>query len=678
MFQPLPAEPLARTDDALEFAAGLACRKDGSWSDGQWTGFRVRYGVYGQRQSGKHMVRIKVPGGIVAADWLPAIAKAMRDFTDGPAHLSTRQDIQLYGVDLDETLPLLEHLYRHGVTTREAGGNGIRNVTACAQAGFCPAEKIDSGRLAQKLAGLWLRAPLAQRMPRKFKIAVSGCEKDCAGGWFHDLAFVPAYKNGANGFRVLGGGGLGARPMPGIELFDFVVEEDLPAVIEAVLRVHQHRSDRANKSVSRFKFTIRRLNAKEIQEEVKREFAVARQLPQRPLSASEWKPGEGEKPAVIAGPRKVATDFYAVVARPVNGQLAAEQFDGLHEITQTFGLDGIRITATQEVVLLGVSQGSLKQAQAWLARLGLPEVKEEAPRADVMGCLGTSTCPIGIVNAWGLSRELAEVTGTENLKIRVSGCHNACAQHHVADIGFHGLTRIVNDRPVPHYQIHLGGDMARPDGLALEGPTIPARNVPDVLERLANVYHSGRLSNETVREWAERLGEAGVAELVRADAIVLDQQSFVDWGETEPFKGPATGKSDCSAPQVSNDHLADLAKDALERMDRALLAGLWELALHEGERAIRHSALRRLEMDSQPAARSLTLPVIDGLRTALRYRPELLDGLEQLESARHIALVTGKAYDYRDSIADWLEAVETVKPLSPITDENASRLVAAS
>lgn len=659
----LATEPLAHPDDSLEYRKGLKTFQAGAWDSSQWTAFRVRFGVYGQRQTGKHMIRIKVPGGIVKTAWLPVIAQGMRKFTGDRAHLTTRQDIQLYDVDLADSFDLLSHLHAGGVSTREAGGNGVRNVTACQQAGLCPAERVDAGQVAERLAGLWLRRPIAQRMPRKFKISVSGCSADCAGGWYHDLAFIATRKDQENGFRVLGGGGLGARPMPGIELFDFVREEDMAAVIEAVLRVHQHRSDRANKSGARFKFTIRRLDAQEIKDEVTREFEVARQLPQRPLEKLFWKTPAGEKPSQIAGPRAIGADRFALVARPVGGTLTIAQIKGLYDLAQAQGLDHIRITSTQEVAIEGIAAQDIEAVRLWLKSLQLPEAVEGSDLADVMGCLGTSTCPIGVVNASGLVRELSGFGGAKDLKIRASGCHNACAQHHVADIGFHGVTRLVKGRPMPHYQLHLGGDMTRPDGLALEGPVLPARQVPQVLKHLAEVLEAERLPGENVRGWAERKGEEGIARLMLPFTSTESRDNYIDWGEDHPFEGPATGKSDCSAPQISNDHLADLAKDALERMDRALLANLWDLALREGGRAVSLSAQRRLELDQQPKGASLALPQAERLRASLRYRPELLNALEQLEAKRELALVTGQAGEYRQAIGDWLELIEGLESL---------------
>ncbi|MBF0168884.1 MAG: nitrite/sulfite reductase [Alphaproteobacteria bacterium] len=666
MMVTLPNEPIARLEDAQEFRQGLAQYQAGAWDETRWTGFRVRHGIYGQRQKGKHMVRVKVPGGLLPISWLPVIAEAMNGFVGEAAHLTTRQDIQLYDAKLEDVPALLEHLSTHGVTTRETGGNTVRNVTTCPQAGLCPAERVDAGAVAKALSTHWLRRSISQRMPRKFKIAVSGCASDCAGGWYHDLAFIAVLQNGRPGFRVLGGGGLGAKPMPGVELLDFVLEEDLAAVIEAVLRVHQVRSDRANRAAARLKFTLKRLNVDEIREEVKRELALARQLPQRPQPKFSWKTPKGEKPARLAGPRAQEDGRFTLVIKPRNGSLSIKHINGLYDLAKANGLESLRITTTQEILLTDLAAEKIDPVRLWLKSLDLPEVTEEGQAADLFGCLGTSTCPIGVVNAAGLVSELTDIRNTGDLKIRASGCHNACAQHHVADIGLHGVTRLAHGKPMPHYQIHLGGDMSRADGLALEGPVVPARLVPKVLDGLVAAWNGRENQDDSVRAWAERLGKSGLTDLVKP---LLghgeDKTHFIDWGESDPFSGPATGKGDCAAPLVSNDHLVDLAKDALERMDRALLAGLWPLALREGERAIGIAARRRLDLDHRVKPRDVALPFIDRLRTAFSYRPSLIEALENLEGASQIALVTGEAQGYREAIAGWLEEIERAKPLAP-------------
>ncbi|MBF0394449.1 MAG: nitrite/sulfite reductase, partial [Alphaproteobacteria bacterium] len=209
-----PSEPLVSPQDLIEFQAGLDEHRAGTLVGDRWTGFRVRHGVYGQRQTGMHMMRLKIPGGIVTPAWLRVVAAANRVSGDAAVRITTRQDLQLYSVPLDKTTAVLKVLHEGGVPTREAGGNTLRNATACAFSGACPAERVDAGRVAQRLTSLWLRHPLGQNMPRKIKISVSGCASDCALGMYQDIALVATERDGVPGFRVIGAGGLGAQPMP--------------------------------------------------------------------------------------------------------------------------------------------------------------------------------------------------------------------------------------------------------------------------------------------------------------------------------------------------------------------------------------------------------------------------------------------------------------------------------
>jgi sulfite reductase (NADPH) hemoprotein beta-component len=230
---------------------GLKHRLGGDWDEDKWTGFRTRFGVYGQKQPGVQMLRIKIPGGVLSREWLTTLAEFNRRFCQGDVHITTRQDIQTYFVPLERTAEALDFLYTRGMTTREACGNTFRNITACALSGNCPREHVDAGKVAQQLATTWIRHPLVQNMPRKVKAAVSGCATDCAGVGFHDLGLVAIEKDGEKGFRVFVGGGLGSQPQPATEVLTFVTEEQLPTVMETLARLHQRYSDRVNRNQAR-------------------------------------------------------------------------------------------------------------------------------------------------------------------------------------------------------------------------------------------------------------------------------------------------------------------------------------------------------------------------------------------------------------------------------------------
>jgi sulfite reductase (NADPH) hemoprotein beta-component len=251
-------ETLVSQDDLSDYRNGLASRLAGDWDETQWTAYRVRFGVYGQRQDGVQMVRVKVPGGLVPTSWLKTLAKVNREFCDAEAHITTRQDFQIYGIPLSRTADLLEQLYAGGLPTREACGNTLRNMTSCALSGSCPKERVNAAQVATQLSTAWIRHPLVQHMPRKMKYSVSGCDTDCAFAPIHDIGFIAVEKNGQPGFRILAGGGLGAQPRVAVQVEEFVVEDDLPVVIESLVRLHQRYSDRVNRNAARLKFLVNR------------------------------------------------------------------------------------------------------------------------------------------------------------------------------------------------------------------------------------------------------------------------------------------------------------------------------------------------------------------------------------------------------------------------------------
>ncbi|HYD29753.1 MAG TPA: nitrite/sulfite reductase, partial [Azospirillaceae bacterium] len=368
---PLSAEPLVRLEDLDLYRAGLEQHRAGAWDDERWTAFRVRFGIYGQRQPGVQMVRIKIPGGIVPVAWLRVLAHANRTFAQGDAHVTTRQDLQIYHVPLERTPDLLESLHRGGITTREACGNTVRNVNGCALAGFCPHERVDASRVAQGLALAWLRSPLTQNMPRKVKVAVSGCTADCGATSIHDLGLIAVEQDGKPGFRVLAGGGLGSNPRPAVVLAEFVEESCLPAVMEALLRLHQRYSDRLNRNAARLKFVAHRFGADTFRALFEEELQRLKPLPQRPWSPLSWRqPAEGAPPRLPVGVVAQHDGRRAVVITPTLGNVSSDQLDQLADIADRFAIAEARFTREQNIVLVGVASQSVVDVVAAVRALG--------------------------------------------------------------------------------------------------------------------------------------------------------------------------------------------------------------------------------------------------------------------------------------------------------------------
>lgn len=659
------AEPLVRLSDLDEYRKGLGRRLAGAWDDERWTAYRVRFGIYGQKQPGVQMVRIKIPGGVIPVAWLPVLAEANRDFAEGDAHITTRQDVQIYHVPLARTADLLEKLYSQGITTREACGNTLRNMTSCALAGSCPRELVDAGRVAEQLSRTWIRHPLVQHMPRKVKITVSGCATDCGGSSFHDLAFIAVEKDGAKGFRVMAGGGLGSLPRAAVEVLAFAAENELPVAVEALARIHQRYSDRRNRNASRVKYLVKRFGEAKFVALFQEEFDGLKGLAQRPWAGLDWRePAEAPVARTPVGVVPAHDGSVSVVVAVPLGILSSDQLSALHRIALAAGVTELRATRDQNLALLGVDPAKVEGVAEAVRAIGLdvPASPEDAP--EVISCPGTTTCRIGITNSQTLARTLVEEgevdAAARTTSVHLSGCQNSCGLHHVADFGLHGMAKKIDGRPAPHYQLHIGGDKHR--GLiGLTGPVVPARLASEALGLLRKGFATGRQGDEGVRAWAERMGKDGLAALLSPlDASSVDG-IHVDWGDAEDFAGPPQAKGECAAPFASGDLLADLADDSLIQLDRMVAAARWGEALSAAERATVLAARQALaarnlpETDEAPAEM-----VYAGLRAGWSDSADVLDALDGVLAERSVALGTGRIETYREAVAWFIDTVRSV------------------
>jgi sulfite reductase beta subunit-like hemoprotein len=660
-------EPLVRMSDLAEYRDGLGRHLAGEWDDERWTAFRVRFGVYGQKQPGVQMVRIKIPGGRLPVGWLRTLAAVNHEFASGDAHVTTRQDVQIYHVPLARSAELLESLYSQGITTREACGNTLRNMTSCALAGACPRELVDAGKVADQLSRAWIRQPLVQHMPRKVKITVSGCPTDCGHTAIHDLGFIAIDRDGAKGFRVMAGGGLGSQPRAATEVLSFVPESELGAVIEALARLHQRYSDRRNRNAARIKFVVKRFGEEKFRALFAEEFARVRALPQRPWEGLEWR--DGGEAAVSRSPVGVLQSHdgtKAVVAAIPLGILSSDQLGQLADIAEAAGVTELRATREQDLVLLGVAPERVDQVVASLKSIGFDVPASAAEVPEVVSCPGTTTCRIGITNSQSFAREvLAKAKADASAKgvsVHISGCQNSCGLHHVADFGLHGMAKKIDGRSAPHYQLHFGGD-AGAAIIGLTGPLIPAKQADEALVLLRGAYAETRQTGEGVRDWAERLGKVGIdavlAPLAGRDADGL----FVDWGDAVDFPGAPQAKGECAAPFAADDLYADLADDALITLDRALVIGDEAIALASGDDAVAYAIRRLLHARAQPTEDGQSLDALATVLTAtIGGDGEVVVALHAARQARD----AGRAA-YREAVAYLLDTVtEAVAAPPPV------------
>ena len=672
-------EPLARMSDLKEYRGALRRRLDGEWDDEKFTAFRLRYGVYGQKQAGVQMVRIKIPGGIVPTPWLKTLARVNREFAEGPAHITTRQDFQLYSVRLERTADMLEELYSNGITTREACGNTLRNMSACSLAGACPRELVDAGKVAEQLSRSWIRHPLVQHMPRKMKFTVSGCATDCGGSPIHDLGFIATEQGGRTGFRVLAGGGLGGQPIMAVEVLSFVAEAELPTVVEAAARLHQRYSNRRDRSLARLKFVVKRFGAEKFAALFQEEFEHLKGLRQRPWQPLSWRrPSEAAVARTPAGLVDGHDGSVAVVVYVPLGLTSSDQLDGLHDIAVAAGVSQLRTTRDQKIALLGVARDKVASVVDAVKAIGfdVPAHADDVP--DVVSCPGTTTCRIGITNSQGfglqVEREARGDASARGVSVHVSGCQNSCGLHHVADIGLHGMGKKIDGKPAPHYQLHLGGDATR-GVVGFEGPVIPARLANQAVRLLRGAIGPVRQGGEDIRAWAERIGKDGLAAILKPLEGIGGDERFVDWGDADIFVGPPKAKGECAAPQVSTTYFSDLADDGLINLDRFLTQGRWPEALKSGEAATIYAVRLLLAAkgviteDGEEAE-----AVFARLRSGIAVSSEAINAFDSVLAERTSALVTGSAESYREAVAYFIDTVGvliTQKPapvVAPVGD----------
>lgn len=639
------AEPLARMEDAAEFRAAYAKHTSGEWDAAKWQGFRLRFGVYGQLQPNVHMVRMKIPGGVLSLDDARTVSEAVRRWGGGKMHVTTRQDIQTHFVRPDDAPDMLDYLYSRGVTTREACGNTLRNMTSCPLAGVCPKEHVDAGEVAARMARIWIRHPLVQHMPRKFKVTVSGCEADCGSSGIHDMGLVATYKDGKPGFKVYAGGGTGGQAITAVVVKDFAEESELPSVLEALVRVHQKYSNRRNRNAARIKFVLKRFGEAKFRALFEEEFARVKALPTRPWEKLSWRNGDQAAPVPATPGGVVAQEDgrIGVVIKTPLGLYTSDQIDHLIELAKGAGAEGFRTTRDQNLVIVGVAKDKVADVVARVRSLGFQVEDKAGDVPNVVACPGTSTCGIGITNSQAFGREVQETVhafaAKRDLSVKISGCQNGCGLHHVADFGFRGMGKKIGSRNAPHYQIYIGGDWKTVGHIGLSGPIVPARLGDKALKLLLAGYEKDRKSaDESVRAWALRVGKDGLKNLVRpleSSINAADEGLFFDFGDDWEFSPPAGRTSECAAGIADDDLQKDLADDALIDMDRALSVGNAAVAVARATEGL-HFASQRLRIKaSVPGAEDDSEEmVLSGVRAFFVDEPEVAATLDRVLAAR--------------------------------------------
>lgn len=541
---------LASDEEITLFDKALQDYQNQNMDVDRFTAARLQMGIYGQRQEGVNMVRIKLPGGRLNSTQLKGIADMLEKYArHDVVHITTRQDIQMHYVPLEDTPDVLRHLAITGLTTREACGNTIRNVTACSLSGVCPRQHVDVNKHLDGAVRHFLRNPLTQQMPRKFKISFSACESDCAQGMMHDMGII-AVQNGTNfGFKVLAGGGLGHKPHEAIVVEEFIEEKDLLLVMEAIISLHNRYSDRVKRAKARIKFLVDKFGREgfieKYHEELERTKAA---LAKQEYPKGEWNVGtDGEIPG-IGAPRRLfeqkQSGFYVFPISVPMGNLNAIHLRGLAEILETFELNEIRTTQDQNMILTNIEKAKIDALRSVVSALGLGEPQTGD---DVVACPGTSTCRLGITSSTVLGPKLSG--GEHDLKIRVSGCHNGCAQPETGDIGIYGEGKRMHGKLVPHYQMYLGGNGMANGSLAIKGPSVPAARIEEAVKQIKTAYTSESESGETFFFWVRRVGKEYFTELLKNVTDVKPEELGLvlrDHGKESDFKVLQLGGGECA------------------------------------------------------------------------------------------------------------------------------------
>ncbi len=582
--------PQASREEILEFQKLVEQYFLGEITPDEFKARRLHMGTYGIRNTKDiHMLRIKIPQGKLNARQLECLADLAERYSKGIGHITTRQDIQLYWIPTREAPIAMAQAASVGLTTREACGNSVRNVTACPLAGVSPIELFDVTPHANAMTCHFLRNPVSQKLPRKFKIAFEGCSVDHSKTAIHDIGAIAAIQQQDGkrilGFRLYVGGGLGSAPMQAILLEPFTPTTELLRTCEAIVRVHDRLGDRKNKAAARIKFVVKRLGPDAFRQEV---FAEREQLPRysypdmETTETDEQPPTPAQIPAAVSVSARGGSAFggngtfkrwmftnvmgqkqpgYSVVTIRLRlGDITSAQMRALAQIIRHYCGEHLRTTIEQNLLLRWVRNEHLAALFSELEPLGLAE--PEANRLyDVTSCPGAETCQLGISASRGLARALEAkfkdrgLSGSdiEDIRIKVSGCPNSCGQHHVADIGFFGGARKVNERLVPHFQLLLGG--LTEEGTAQFGQPVlklPARRIPDAVVRMIELYRRDRQSSdESFRTFAARAGlgywKQALQPFEMLPAYDESPEAYRDWGAETEFSLGGMGPGECAA-----------------------------------------------------------------------------------------------------------------------------------
>ncbi len=589
MLQEREIDPAIRAD-IEKFEVQLERYLSGELEEDVFRVFRLNNGIYGQRQGGHNqMVRVKVPYGSITPEQLDMMGHVADTYSRGWGHITTRQNVQFHFVELEQIPAVMRDLASVGLTTREACGDTVRNIQGCHLAGACPFEVLDISAWAEAAFQHFLHHPLAQRLPRKFKINFSGCDTDCGQAMFNDIGVIATTRTRDDGtreagFRVFVAGGLGANPHPALALEEFTPREELLSTLEAILRVFNNHGNRDNKLRARMKWLVDTMGWDELQARIFKERHFL-------LASSSWPGGipaivdkHGDSPAGVAAGatptpmgqgtpvairssdplqrwddanvvRGVAKGTVSAYAFARLGDITSDQWRALASIQRELGAD-VRVTNRQNLVFRNLTESQVPILYARLEAIGMAEPGAELAR-DVVACPGADTCNLavtqsrGLADAIGVALDEAGLADVGGVRTNISGCTNSCGQHHISDIGFFGAERRAHGQAAPGYQMLLGGYVGQERiHFGEKALRLPAKRAPEAAVRVVSRFAAERDAGETFRSWLDRAGgtKAVAEELKDLDVFPTPDEApdfYVDYDETGPYVAE-TGASECA------------------------------------------------------------------------------------------------------------------------------------
>ena len=598
------------------YEAQMELRKQGKLDEKVFAESRLRKGVYGQRyDNGQRndgvrtrelaypsddivkgpdtlwdapgMQRIKIPYGGLTAEQLEVLSELADEYSDGILHITTRQDIQLHYVHIDDTPDLMRRLAAVGITTQEACGNSVRNITACTLAGVCHDEVFDVSPYADAMTQFLLGHDDVQDFGRKFKVAFSGCAAHACGlVKMHDLGLLAQSREidgeVVRGFTVYVGGGLGTVPQQAKVLAEFATEEELLPLTQAVARVFARLGEKKNRNRARIKFLVAKLGIDEFRRLVEEELETVPRDDRHTAyidTIGDFKYGPAKAGMALNGTplpdgfddwyrtnvyHQVQSGYSTITLHTPLGDFTSEQGFKLADVARQYVGDNIRLSVEQNVALRWVADADLPAIYRDLCAIGLGDSGADTI-VDITTCPGTDTCKLGIASSRGLTGELRTrliekinllPDAIRELKIKVSGCFNSCGQHHVADIGFFGNSRRSGNHKMPHFQVVLGGQWRENAGsYGLACGAVPAKSVPDVLEALTNRYVTERAEGENFQSWVKELGrkeiKAMLQPFMQLPSFEENPKMFSDWGDSRVYTIDDIGVGECAGEVVS-------------------------------------------------------------------------------------------------------------------------------